>query len=109
MDNSDKSEAAGVGNASGAEHGSAEISSKGKGKAVDNAPQDVSMDEDEDDSDEDEETGAEDEVGIRSHLIANGAEIALRILHFLRSGSETFANTIFGLNRPNLVRHPTPS
>ena len=45
---------------------------KGKGKAVDLAPQDVSMGED--DSSSDEETGAEDEVrrDLRQYLRPNG-------------------------------------
>lgn len=42
----------------------AQTVAKGKGKAVDEIPQDVSMDEDEDSSEE--ETGPEDEVRRRS-------------------------------------------
>ncbi|MCJ1363874.1 Histone H2A.Z-specific chaperone [Acarospora aff. strigata] len=38
------------------------IASKGKGKAIDAAPQDMSMDENEDEDSSDEETGAEDDA-----------------------------------------------
>ena len=60
---------------------------KGKGKAADNAPQDVSMGEE--DSSSDEETGAEDEViiSLRIGMIAPLKQTCTDNVHYRRRKS----------------------